>query len=111
MSRELEDLIVEALAEVYMSIPWAKMRTRHSAWDIFNHRVRAASRKRNISEAFSKLANYFGLQSLPTTVIAAIEQLRQYGDDVVLNKIYSEHVVISMKAIMRATELKKQRRS
>ena len=61
MCTEIEDKLVTALALVYKQIPWGKMRTRHNPWDIFNHRVRSASCRKTIGEAFSRLANYFGI--------------------------------------------------
>jgi len=105
MCTEIEDKLVTALALVYKQIPWGKMRTRHNPWDIFNHRVRSASCRKTIGEAFSRLANYFGLQSLPAQAVPIILELRQCEREA-LDKMYREHVLISMMAIMRAKEMK-----
>jgi len=109
MSQEDENRIVEMLALVYNAIDWKKMRTSKNPHDIFNHRVRAASRRGTIFEAISKLANYFGLQSLPTGVIRIAQQLRPIEQEV-LNKLYAEHIPMSMLAIMRAKEMRDERR-
>ena len=99
MSQEDENKIVEMLAIIYNVINWKKMKTSKNPHDIFNHRVRAASRRGTIFEAISKMANYFGLQSLPTEVIRIAQQLRPIEQEV-LNKLYSEHIPMSMLAIM-----------
>ena len=109
MSQEDENRIVEMLALVYNAVDWKKMRTSKNPHDIFNHRVRAASRRGTIFEAISKLANYFGLQSLPTGVIRIAQQLRPIEQEV-LNKLYAEHIPMSMLAIMRAKEMRNERR-
>ncbi|HOM98117.1 MAG TPA: hypothetical protein PLY41_07425 [Acetomicrobium sp.] len=109
MSQEDENRIVEMLALVYNAVDWKKMRTSKNPHDIFNHRVRAASRRGTIFEAISKLANYFGLQSLPTGVIRIAQQLRPIEQEV-LNKLYAEHIPMSMLAIMRAKEMRDERR-
>lgn len=106
--KQIEDKTVELLAVVYNSINWSKMRTSKNPHDIFNHRVRAASRRATLFEAISKLANYFGLQSLPAEAINITQELRPY-ERIVLNKMYMEHIPISMLAIMRAKERKKNK--
>lgn len=105
---QIEDKTVELLAVVYNSINWSKMHTSKNPHDIFNHRVRAASRRATLFEAVSKLANYFGLQSLPTEAINITQELRPY-ERTVLNKMYMEHIPISMMAIMRAKERRKNK--
>ena len=106
--KQIEDKTVELLAVVYNSINWSKMRTSKNPHDIFNHRVRAASRRATLFEAVSKLANYFGLQSLPTEAIRLTQELRPY-ERIVLNKMYMEHIPMSMMAIMRAKERRKNK--
>ncbi len=105
MLREYEDKLIEMLALIYLSIPWGKIKTNKNAYDIFNHRVRAAARRGNLYEAISKLANYFGLQSLKPEIIELVEELRPYEREV-LNKIYLEHIPICMRAIIKSKELK-----
>jgi hypothetical protein len=106
--KQIEDKTVELLAVVYNSINWSKMHTSKNPHDIFNHRVRAASRRATLFEAVSKLANYFGLQSLPAEAIQLTQELRPY-ERTVLNKMYMEHIPISMMAIMRAKERRKNK--
>ncbi|NUU96745.1 hypothetical protein [Marinitoga sp. 1138] len=109
MLQEYENKIIEMLALIYISIPWGKIKTNKNAYDIFNHRVRAASRRSNLYEAISKLANYFGLQSLNPEIIKLVEELRPYEREV-LNKIYLEHIPICMRSIIRAKEIKEGRK-
>lgn len=101
----LEENIVEMLAYIYASIPWSKMKTRHNAYDIFNHRVRAASRRATIGQFLSKLCNYFGMQQAPVESIELMNALKS-SETEALNLVYSEHIAISMKAIIRAKEMK-----
>jgi len=105
---EKEQKLVELLAYFYNTIDWSKMRGRNPH-DIFNHRVRAASRRSTIYEASSKLANYFGLQSIPEQAMKIINELRPYETEV-LNKLYQEHLAISMMAIIRAKEIRELNR-
>jgi len=104
-----EKQIIELLAIIYNTIDWKKMHTSKNPHDIFNHRVRAASRRATLYEAVSKLANYFGLQSLPVEAVDIMQQLRS-SEREVLNKLYTEHVAISMLAIMRAKEMREEKR-
>lgn len=106
--KQIEDKTVELLAIVYNGINWSKMHTSKNPHDIFNHRVRAASRRATLFEAVSKLANYFGLQSLPAEAIQIIQELRPYEREA-LNKMYMEHIPISMMAIMLAKERRKNK--
>jgi len=105
----LEKQTVELLAIIYNAIDWGKMRTSKNPHDIFNHRVRAASRRATLYEAVSKLANYFGLQSLPAEALELIQELRPHEREV-LNKLYTEHIPMSMLAIMRAKEMRDERK-
>ena len=109
LSEEVEKQIVELLATVYNAVEWKKIRTSKNPHDIFNHRVRAASRRATLYEAASKLANYFGLQSLPQEAVALVQELRPVEMGV-LNKLYAEHVMMSMLAIMRAKEIRDGRK-
>jgi len=108
MTKEQEDLLVEMLGYVYASVPWGKMKTSKNPYDIFNHRVRAASRRRTIYEMLSKLCNYFGLQQAPVEAIEIADKLRDIENEV-LNKIYLEHIPISMKSILRGKQIKEER--
>ncbi len=100
---------MELLAIIYNRVPWSKMHTGKNVHDVFNHRVRAASRRATLSEAVSKLCNYFGLQSLPVEAVRLVEELRPVERDV-LNKLYTEHIILSMQAILRAREQRAERR-
>ncbi len=105
LSEDEETMLAELLAYMYNAIPWHKMHTSKNAHDIFNHRVRAAAKRSNLYEAISKLANYFGLQSLPTEAVQLVLALRSV-ESVVLDKLYREHAMWSMLGIIKAKELK-----
>jgi len=109
LEEKIEEQLVELLAIIYSTIDWKKMKTSKNPHDIFNHRVRAASRRATLYEAMSKLANYFGLQSVPVEAISIMQDLRPHEREV-LNKMYMEHIPISMLAIMRAKEIKEQKK-
>jgi len=96
------------LALIYSEIDWRKNKV-NSPWDVFNHRVRAASRKRTIGEFVSKLCNYFGIQSLPLTANKIINALSNHQNEV-LNYIYSEHIPITLKAIEMGKKIKENRK-
>lgn len=110
MYQEEENSVIELLALIYNAVDWKKMRTSKNPHDIFNHRVRAASRRNTLYEAVSKLANYFGLQSLLPEAIRLIQELRPIEREV-LNKLYTEHIPMSMLAIMRAKEIREERKA
>lgn len=104
--QQIKESVINMLAHVYGSIPWGKIKTRHNPWDIFNHRVRAASRRATLGQFISKLCNYFGLQQAPPDAIKELEKLQEHETEA-LNLIYSEHIYISMQAILRSKEWKK----
>jgi len=101
MSQSEEEALIEFLAIVYRRVDWRKMHTRVSPHDIFNHRVRAASRRGTIYAFATKLCNYFGLQTLPAESIEPLSVL-QRNETEVLNVIYTEHIPFCVRAIMRA---------
>jgi hypothetical protein len=106
LTPEIEDRWCDLLSHIYMAIRWAKINTRHNAWDIWNHRVRAASTRGTIGEFSSRLANHFGLQSLPEEAIVLIDALQPHEDDL-LDLTYREHIPVSMRAVSRAKAWKK----
>lgn len=109
LSADDERKVVELLAHIYNVIPWAKMRTSKNPHDVFNHRIRAASRRATLYEAVSKLANYFGLQSLPPAAAELVRELRPVERQV-LDKLYREHIMMSMLGIMLAKQWRGQRK-
>lgn len=109
MSPEQENQVIELLAHIYNAINWRKMHTRHNPHNIFNHRVRAASRRATLYQAVSELANYFGLQSLPAACIPLIRGLRP-AEREVLNKLYTEHIPMSILAIDLAEQMRKEKK-
>jgi len=110
MSPDDEKALVELLAHIYGRIPWGRMHTSKNAWDIWNHRVRAAACRGNINEFASRLCNYFGLQYLVPEAVELCEKLRP-NEREVLDTLYAEHIPLAMKGVIRAREMKEQRRS
>lgn len=108
LNEEQESALVELLALVYASVPWSKMSTSKSSWDIWNHRVRAASTRGTLPEFVSRLCNQLGLQSVPAPCIELIARLKPL-EHTVLDAVYREHIYYSMRAALRAREIKERR--
>ena len=107
--QQVKEKVIDMLAYIYGSVPWGKMKTRHNVWDIFNHRVRAASRRATLGQFISKLCNYFGLQQAPPDAIRLLEELQE-NETEALNLIYSEHIYISMQAILKSKKWKEEKK-
>ncbi|MEN2997778.1 MAG: hypothetical protein ABDH28_01895 [Brevinematia bacterium] len=108
LHEELEGKVVELLARVYNRIDFKKIRTSKNIHDVFNHRVRAASRRESLGEFISKLCNYFGIQSLPQEVLPLIAYLEPYSK-IVLSALYTEHIPLCLKAIVKAKEIRSKK--
>lgn len=106
LTPDIEDRWTELLAHIYMSIRWSRINTRHNAWDIWNHRVRAAATRGTLGEFTSRLANHFGLQSLPEDAVVLVDALQPHTREL-LDLTYREHIPISMRAVSRAKAWKK----
>jgi len=106
---EYEPLILELLALIYGSVDWRRAAGSKFRWDVWNHRVRAAATRGTIGAFCSRLANYFGLQSLPPDAVDLVERLRAYESEV-LDLIYTEHVPIAMAAVVRSRDIYGDRR-
>lgn len=105
---EIEERFTDLLAHIYCSIRWNKINTRHNAWDIWNHRVRAASTRGTLGEFVSRLCNHFGLQSLPEDAALLVEFLTPH-QGALLDLTYREHIPVAMRAVTRAKAWKKDR--
>lgn len=105
LDKNIEEEIIKLLALIYNKIPWKKINTSKNAHDVFNHRVRSASRRKNIQEFVTKLCNYFSIQSLPSECTDYIENLRSV-EQIVLDKINKEHIPICVKSIVYAKKNK-----
>lgn len=106
---EEEDKLVEVLAQIYCNIPWGKMRTNKYPQDIFNHRVRAASRRGSIYEFVSSLCNYFSLQTIPNSLQKVIDDLRE-NQDRILNELSKSHIPYCVRAYIRGKEIREERK-
>lgn len=109
VSEENEKDLVELMALIYGKIPWSKINTSKNAWDIWNHRVRAASTRGTIGEFASRLANHFSIQSLPVECVPIIDRLTPCAQPI-LNLVYREHIPIAMRAVIRAKERKEEKK-
>jgi len=108
MSQDYEDILVELLAHMYLATDWRKVKGR-SYTDVFNHRIRAAARRATLYSAISKLANYLGLQSIPEQAMAYVELLRPKEKEI-LNRLYTEHIAFTMRAVLRAKEIREAKK-
>jgi len=106
---EITQGMAEILFQVYKNIPWKKFRGVVNIRDMFNHRVRSASRKPTLEMFVSKLSNYFGIQSLPNEIVSVIEKLKP-EEERALEKLYTEHIYLCALAFLKYEELKKQRK-
>ncbi|MFZ5986370.1 MAG: hypothetical protein ACOYWZ_04480 [Bacillota bacterium] len=105
---EDEKVIVEILAMIYCKIKWREIRTSKNPHDIFNHRVRSATRRATLYEFVSKLSNYFSIQSLPGEINALLDKIRPKEIEI-LNVLSREHILFCVRAFIRAKEIKKDK--
>ena len=104
LQNEHEATLVDFLAIVYNRIPWGKIRTSKNPHDIFNHRVRAASRRATLYEFASKLCNYFGLQTLPIEAMELLDIMRPIEMQI-LNTLSTEHIPYCVRGIIKFQSL------
>lgn len=109
LSQKQEQDVTELLALIYNRVAWAKIKSRNPH-DVFNHRLRAATSTANLNRFISKLGNYFGLQSMPVEIMEIIKRLRS-AEQQVLNTLRMEHIAYTMLAVMRAKELREERKA
>ena len=102
---EWRDALDELLAHVYTKARPALARSRHSAWDVFNHRVRFSTGAATLGAFISRLSNCWGIQSLPIRAQALLDGLEHY-EDAVLRYLQQEHVPACMRAIIIAKQMK-----
>lgn len=106
---DVRERYIDLLALVYGSVPWGSIHTRHNAWDIWNHRVRFAATRATLGEMLSRLANQFGLQSLPEEAIRLATELQAHETDLLILTC-QEHIPIAMAAALRARDNRQNRR-
>lgn len=88
---ELEQQVTEMLACLYQATPWGKMRTRHRTYDVWVHRVQAATGggALTVQAYLERLRRWLGLQDVPQEAVRialalegrAAEVLRLIGDE------------------------------
>ncbi len=99
---------VTLLAHIYGAVRWRSLSTSKNPWDIWNHRLRAASTRPTLGEAVSRLANHLGLQAIPPAAVALCVQLRPY-EAALLDLAYREHIPLAMRAVMESKRRKAER--
>jgi hypothetical protein len=103
---EAEREFVALLAIVYGRISWRKIKVRN-AWDVWNHRLRAAAARGTLDEAISRLCNYFSIQSLPEEAVPLLDRLRPHERQL-LDLAYREHVPLAMRAVAEAKQRRRE---
>ncbi|HOL87368.1 MAG TPA: hypothetical protein PLK41_07965 [Defluviitoga tunisiensis] len=106
---EINKGLAEILSLIYLAIPFKKFKAIKSIHDVFNHRVRSASRKQNLEQFVSKLCNYFGIQSLPNEVVDIVNVLKPVEEQA-LKQIYLEHIYICALCYLRVEEKRKNKK-
>jgi len=106
-NEEAYQALIDLLAMVYGRINFSKIKVK-SILDVWNHRVRAAASRPSIEEAISRLANFFGIQSLPEESLKLIAVIKPV-EQIVLDRLAREHIPIAMAAYVRAKETRKTR--
>lgn len=105
LSERQEELLIRLLAHVYNRILWGKMRTSKNPHDIFNSRVKAATRKGTMFGFINSLCEYFGLQTTSFDTMEIVIELRR-DESTVLNVLSREHIPFCVLGIQKSKELK-----
>ncbi len=108
LSSEVEEKLIEFLAIIYLNVQWSKMKTNKNLYDVFNNRVKAASKRSTLYQFTSKLCNYLGLQSIPSEAQQLLDSLRPH-EAKVLYTLSVEHIPLCMKAILHSKSKKSRR--
>lgn len=108
LTPEQRQQVYELLAYVYTKASPSLAKSRHSAWDVFNHRVRFSAGTGTLGHFISKLCNVWGIQSLPMEHLILFDALELVQDDV-LRYLSREHEPACMRAIRIAQEWREAR--
>ena len=107
---ELQYRVADLLATIYMSIPFKKLKSIRNIHDVFNHRVRSASRRPTIEEFTSKLCNYFGVQSVPEEAVWIIQELKPKEQEV-MDMLYREHIYLCALTYIRVEKYRQAKKT
>jgi len=107
-SEERED-VSQLLAYVYVKAGPRLAKSRHSAYDVFNHRVRFCAGAATLGAFVSRLSNSWGIQSLPLEALAIVERLEP-REAAVLHYLSTEHIPACARGIVIAKQLKEERK-
>lgn len=109
LSEEQRDLVSQLLAHIYMKAGKQLARSRHSAYDVFNHRVRFRANQPLLGRFVSKLSNQWGIQSLPVEALALIDELEPV-QKAVLRYLRHEHIPACLRAIAIVQDWREERK-
>lgn len=107
MMDEVRENLANILFLVYSHIPFQKFRKVKSIRDVFNHRVRSASKRQNLETFVSKLCNYFGIQQLPTGIVEYVNRLKPFEQEA-LDLLNNEHIYLCSLAFLKFEQRKKE---
>lgn len=110
MSDDIQYQLADILTLVYTSVPHKKMKSIRRFRDVFNHRVRAASRQPSLERFVSKLCNFFSIQSLPDESVRIIQALKPYEKEA-LDMIYREHIYVCALCFLRVEKYRDAKRT
>lgn len=96
------------LAALYRAVPWAKMRTRHRTYDVWVHRVEAATGGGTLTmQAYlDRLRRWLGLQDVPQEAVGIALELEEDAGRV-LRLIRSEAAPLAVRARVVAQATRK----
>jgi len=108
LTPEERDKVSRLLAFVYVKAGPKLARSRHSAYDVFNHRVRFCAGAATLGRFISRLSNAWGIQSLPMEALEIVEDLEP-REDAVLHYLSTEHIPACARGIAIAHQLKEEK--
>ena len=102
MANEIEEMLVEALAQAWRKVDWRKVARGRDSLDVFQHRVKVASYQESIPKFIEKLAHGLHLQSIPVSpeIIKRLEERRSEA----LQKLREETIYLILLARERVRE-------
>jgi len=97
LNEEIEKNLKKLLRTVYESADWRKIAGKRSRFDIFAHKIKAASHQQSISTFMEKLCHSLGLQSIQidTVLVRRLENER----DAVLKAVRKETIYYMLLAV------------
>jgi hypothetical protein len=110
LTPEQRDTVSMLLATIYDKAGKQLSKSRHSAHDVFNHRVRFRANCPSVGQFVSKLSNEWGIQSLPPNALELVDALEPCERDV-LRYLRTEHIPACMRAIVIVQRWREERKT